>query len=85
MGLTPTNTCECSLSFTGSNQCLYSQWMEKMPDGSNVFRNTRVEEREAQRFEQERQRRREALFSRVQEEFEKESSEPGKGTQLLKH
>lgn len=56
-----------------------------MPDGSNVFRSTRVEEREAQRFEQERQRRREALFSRVQEEFEKESSEPGKVTQLLKH
>ena len=44
-----------------------------MPDGTNVFRNSRLEEREAKRFEADRQQRREKLFLQVQEEFEKES------------
>ena len=51
--------------------------MEKMPDGTNVFRNSRLEEREAKRFEADRQQRREKLFLQVQEEFEKESGQPG--------
>ena len=48
-----------------------------MPDGTNVFRNSRLEEREAKRFEADRQQRREKLFLQVQEEFEKESGQPG--------
>ena len=51
--------------------------MEKMPDGTNVFRNSRLEEREAKRFEADRQQRREKLFLQVQEEFERESGQPG--------
>ncbi|CAH3115249.1 unnamed protein product, partial [Porites lobata] len=57
------------------------QWMEKMPDGTNVFRNSRLEEREAKRFEADRQQRREKLFLQVQEEFEKESGQPDIETQ----
>ncbi|XP_074621370.1 uncharacterized protein LOC141879914 isoform X2 [Acropora palmata] len=52
------------------------QWMEKMPDGSNIFRNSRLEEREAKRFEEDCQRRREKLFIKIQEEFEKEIGQP---------
>ena len=48
-----------------------------MPDGTKVFRNSRLEEREAKRFEADRQQRREKLFLQVQEEFEKESGQPG--------
>ena len=48
-----------------------------MPDGTNVFRNSRLEEREAKRFEAGRQQRREKLFLQVQEEFEKELGQPG--------
>ena len=51
--------------------------MEKMPDGTDVFRNSRLEEREAKRFQADRQQRREKLFLQVQEEFEKESGQPG--------
>ena len=51
--------------------------MEKMPDRTDVFRNSRLEEREAKRFEADRQQRREKLFLQVQEEFEKESGQPG--------
>ena len=49
----------------------------KMPDGTDVFRNSRLEEREAKRFEADRQQRREKLFLQVQEEFEKESGQLG--------
>lgn len=48
-----------------------------MPDGTNVFRNSRLEEREAKRFEADREQRREKLFLQVQEEFEKESGQRG--------
>ena len=51
--------------------------MEKMPDGTNVFRNSRLEEREAKKFEADRHQRREKLFLKIQEEFEKECLEPG--------
>jgi len=52
------------------------QWMEKMPDGTNIFRNSRLEEREAKRFEADRHQRREKLFLKIQEEFEKEYRQP---------
>lgn len=51
--------------------------MEKMPDGTNVFRNSRLEEREAKTFEADRHQRREKLFIKIQEEFERECLEPG--------
>jgi len=51
--------------------------MEKMSDGTNVFRNSRLEEREAKKFEADRQKRREKLFVKIQEEFEKECQLPG--------
>lgn len=51
--------------------------MEKMSDGTNVFRNSRLEEREAKRFESDRHQRREKLFLKIQEEFEKECQQPG--------
>jgi len=54
------------------------QWMEKMSDGTNVFRNSRLEEREAKKFEADRQKRREKLFLKIQEEFEKECQLPEK-------
>lgn len=56
---------------------LHSQWMEKMSDGTNVFRSSRLEEREAKKFEADRQKRREKLFVKIQEEFEKECQLPG--------
>ncbi|KAL9974012.1 hypothetical protein ACROYT_G020541 [Oculina patagonica] len=52
------------------------QWMEKMADGTNIFRNSRLEEREAKRFEADRHQRREKLFLKIQEEFEKECQQP---------
>ena len=51
--------------------------MEKMSDGTNVFRNSRLEEREAKKFEADRHKRREKLFLKLQEEFEKECQLPG--------
>lgn len=60
--------------------CLLSQWMEKMSDGTKVFRNSRLEEREAKKFEADRQKRREKLFLKIQEEFEKECQLPGYST-----
>ena len=56
---------------------IFFQWMEKMPDGTNIFRNSRLEEREAKTFEEEHHRRREKLFIKIQEEFEKEIEQPG--------
>lgn len=54
--------------------------MEKMSDGTKVFRNSRLEEREAKKFEADRQKRREKLFLKIQEEFEKECQLPGYST-----
>lgn len=51
--------------------------MEKMADGTNIFRNSRLEEREAKRFEADRHQRREKLFLKIQDEFEKECQQPG--------
>ena len=58
--------------------CLRSlQWMEKSEDGPTVFRSQRAEERQAKSYERERERRRENLFMRLQDEFEKECLQPG--------
>uniref|UniRef100_A0A8C8RSB0 Tower domain-containing protein n=1 Tax=Pelusios castaneus TaxID=367368 RepID=A0A8C8RSB0_9SAUR len=46
------------------------QWMEKIPNGSCVFRNSRAEEREAAKHAENRQKSLEALFSQIQVEFE---------------
>ncbi|XP_068786205.1 breast cancer type 2 susceptibility protein isoform X2 [Struthio camelus] len=47
------------------------QWMEKTSTGSYVFRNSRAEEREAAKYAEDQQKKLEALFAKVQAEFEK--------------
>ncbi|XP_035180584.1 breast cancer type 2 susceptibility protein isoform X2 [Oxyura jamaicensis] len=47
------------------------QWMEKTSAGSYVFRNSRAEEREAAKHAEDQQKKLEALFAKVQAEFEK--------------
>ncbi|NXA37572.1 BRCA2 protein, partial [Eudromia elegans] len=47
------------------------QWMEKMSCGSYVFRNSRAEEREAAKHAEEQQKKLEALFAKIQAEYEK--------------
>ncbi|XP_021233863.1 breast cancer type 2 susceptibility protein [Numida meleagris] len=47
------------------------QWMEKTSSGSYVFRNSRAEEREAAKHAEDQQKKLEALFAKVQAEFEK--------------
>ncbi|NXL83580.1 BRCA2 protein, partial [Alectura lathami] len=47
------------------------QWMEKTSAGSYVFRNSRADEREAARHAEDRQKKLEALFAKIQAEFEK--------------
>ncbi|XP_075598159.1 breast cancer type 2 susceptibility protein [Balearica regulorum gibbericeps] len=46
------------------------QWMEKTA-GSYVFRNSRAEEREAARHAEDQQKKLEALFAKIQAEYEK--------------
>ncbi|XP_069046248.1 breast cancer type 2 susceptibility protein isoform X2 [Lepisosteus oculatus] len=48
------------------------QWMEKKADGVFVFRGDRAEEREARRHNENKQKTMEALFAKIQSEFEKE-------------
>ncbi|KAM5180567.1 breast cancer type 2 susceptibility protein [Mantella aurantiaca] len=45
------------------------QWMEKMANGTYIFRNDRAEEREAERYSSKQQKNLEALFLKIQEEF----------------
>ncbi|NXP21973.1 BRCA2 protein, partial [Scytalopus superciliaris] len=47
------------------------QWMEKTSAGSYVFRNSRAEEREAARHAEDQQKKLEALFAKIQTEYEK--------------
>ncbi|NXC41994.1 BRCA2 protein, partial [Penelope pileata] len=47
------------------------QWMEKTSAGSYVFRNSRAEEREAAKHAEDQQKKLEALFAKIQAEFEK--------------
>uniref|UniRef100_G1NQB1 Tower domain-containing protein n=1 Tax=Meleagris gallopavo TaxID=9103 RepID=G1NQB1_MELGA len=48
------------------------QWMEKTSAGSYVFRNSRAEEREAAKHAEDQQKKLEALFAKIQAEFEKQ-------------
>jgi breast cancer 2 susceptibility protein len=47
-------------------------YMEKADDGRNVFRNSRTEERASQLWQELRQRKIEAISSRIQQDFEEE-------------
>lgn len=46
--------------------------MERKPDGGVVFRSVRAEEREERRYNMGKQKAMEAMFSKIQSEFEKE-------------
>ncbi|XP_056417862.1 breast cancer type 2 susceptibility protein isoform X2 [Hyla sarda] len=48
------------------------QWMEKMGNGTYVFRNERAEEREAEKHSAKQQKSLEALYDKIQEECEKQ-------------
>ncbi|NWY04451.1 BRCA2 protein, partial [Nothoprocta ornata] len=47
------------------------QWMEKTSCGSYVFRNSQAEEREAAKHAEEQEKKLEALFAKIQAEYEK--------------
>ncbi|NXR03130.1 BRCA2 protein, partial [Sagittarius serpentarius] len=47
------------------------QWVEKTSAGSYVFRNSRAEEREAAKHAEDQQKKLEALFAKIQAEYEK--------------
>uniref|UniRef100_A0A7M4FUI4 BRCA2 DNA repair associated n=1 Tax=Crocodylus porosus TaxID=8502 RepID=A0A7M4FUI4_CROPO len=49
---------------------LMLKWMEKKPTGSYVFRNNRAEEREAAKHAENQQKHLEALFAKIQAEYE---------------
>lgn len=46
--------------------------MERIPDGGVVFRCVRAEEKEARRYNSEKHKAMEALFAKIQCEFEQE-------------
>ncbi|XP_015479065.1 breast cancer type 2 susceptibility protein isoform X2 [Parus major] len=46
------------------------QWMEKTSAGSYIFRNSRAEEREAAKHAEDQQKKLEALFAKIQAEYE---------------
>ncbi|XP_062275871.1 breast cancer type 2 susceptibility protein [Scomber scombrus] len=48
------------------------QWMERKPDGGIVFRSVRAEEKEARRYNSQKQKAMEIVFAKIQVEFEKE-------------
>ncbi|XP_030304076.1 breast cancer type 2 susceptibility protein [Calypte anna] len=56
------------------------QWMEKTSAGSYVFRNSRAEEREAARHEEDQQKKLEALFAKIQAEHEKHEERASRRT-----
>lgn len=58
------------------------QWMEKTSAGSYVFRNSRAEEREAAKHAENQQKKLEALFAKIQAEYEKHE---GKAFILSEH
>ena len=47
--------------------------MQKLLDGSNVFRSARAEQKEAQKFDRDRQRTVEDAYGKLQMEFERRS------------
>ncbi|NXQ29646.1 BRCA2 protein, partial [Alaudala cheleensis] len=56
------------------------QWMEKTSAGSYVFRNSRAEEREAARHAEDQQKKLEALFAKIQAEYEKHEERTSRRT-----
>ncbi|XP_040196374.1 breast cancer type 2 susceptibility protein isoform X2 [Rana temporaria] len=50
------------------------QWMEKMANGTYVFRNDRAEKREAERHSLKQQKNLEVLFLKIQQEFEQQEA-----------
>ncbi|NXI62804.1 BRCA2 protein, partial [Anseranas semipalmata] len=56
------------------------QWMEKTSAGSYVFRNSRAEEREAAKHAEDQQKKLEALFAKIQAEFEKHEEKTSRRT-----
>ncbi|XP_007666889.2 breast cancer type 2 susceptibility protein [Ornithorhynchus anatinus] len=49
-----------------------TQWMEKTHTGSYVFRNERAEEKEASKHAESQQKKLEALYAKIQDDFEKQ-------------
>ncbi|NXN80350.1 BRCA2 protein, partial [Bombycilla garrulus] len=56
------------------------QWMEKTSSGSYIFRNSRAEEREAAKHAEDQQKKLEALFAKIQAEYEKHEERNSKRT-----
>ncbi|NXW10814.1 BRCA2 protein, partial [Fregetta grallaria] len=56
------------------------QWMEKTSAGSYVFRNSRAEEREAAKHAEDQQKKLEALFAKIQAEYEKHEEKTSRRT-----
>ncbi|NXK12353.1 BRCA2 protein, partial [Herpetotheres cachinnans] len=56
------------------------QWMEKTSAGSYVFRNSRAEEREAAKHAEGQQKKLEALFAKIQAEYEKHEERTSRTT-----
>ncbi|NXF44917.1 BRCA2 protein, partial [Oceanites oceanicus] len=56
------------------------QWMEKTSAGSYVFRNSRAEEREAVKHAEDQQKKLEALFAKIQAEYEKHEEKTSRRT-----
>ncbi|NWV77775.1 BRCA2 protein, partial [Dasyornis broadbenti] len=56
------------------------QWMEKTSSGSYVFRNSRAEEREAAKHAEDQQKKLEALFAKIQAEYEKHEERTNRRT-----
>ncbi|XP_068123150.1 breast cancer type 2 susceptibility protein isoform X2 [Hyperolius riggenbachi] len=50
------------------------QWMEKMANGTYMFRNDRAEEREAERHSAKQQKHLESLFHKIQKDFEQQEA-----------
>ncbi|XP_028818808.1 breast cancer type 2 susceptibility protein isoform X2 [Denticeps clupeoides] len=57
-----------------------TQWMEKTPNGTFIFRNERAEEKEVRRHEDKKHKVMEVLFAQVQEQFEKKESGKAKSS-----
>ncbi|NXO66646.1 BRCA2 protein, partial [Phainopepla nitens] len=56
------------------------QWMEKTSSGSYVFRNSRAEEREAAKHAEDQQKKLEALFAKIQAEYEQHEERTSRRT-----
>ncbi|PKU36872.1 breast cancer type 2 susceptibility protein [Limosa lapponica baueri] len=59
---------------------LMLKWMEKTSAGSYVFRNSRAEERQAAKHAEDQQKKLEALFAKIQAEYEKHEERTSRRT-----